>query len=75
MSDSGSDPKILSCENDNSSVLKPKKKTTDTEIQTYPEHSANTSSIVGFGPDRFDPVKESLVQELPECEVCESFCN
>ncbi|XP_063936879.1 uncharacterized protein LOC108196040 isoform X2 [Daucus carota subsp. sativus] len=68
VSDSGSDPKILSCENDNSSVLKPKKKTTDTEIQTYPEHSANTSSIVGFGPDRFDPVKESLVQELPECE-------
>ena len=69
MSNSGSNPKILISENDNSTALKPKKKTTDVNIQTRLEQSANTSPIVGFGPASFDPVTESLDQELPECKV------
>lgn len=78
MSNYGSNPEISKFEDEKITVVQQKKKrmkkrkekkTTDIKIQTLVKQSGNISPIVGCCPTCLHPLKESLVQKLPEYEV------
>lgn len=82
VSNFGSNPKISKFENKKITAVQlkkkkmkksKKKKTTDIKIQTLLKQSENISPIVGCCPTCFQPLKESLVQKLPENTKLESL--